>query len=535
MKALKKISIFSLLAILLFGNTVPVFADQPAEIEYIPSEYSYSGIYAGEDYDLIYLTDNTDLTLSEDSSDVMVLATGLVSKDLDGDTIEVIFGLKNLQVFESCDNNILRANPSSYVSIEPYRTNYGVLPYHQQVYFDLFAECAGADFYVNYYKAGSVNQDTGIGVKANIPGAFIYIDDLNNAGSDRDTDYRVNQAIANYGEERLVVKNANLTPNHYNSDYVSIEQNTISALTTDYNLSEEASAHAIVDNMDGSFSSYFSARDGYIYVLMSDPYLETSAGTPVKIANKTEAEAGENVHYIVRQDFPLHTNALSMSLLVDNFYGDNAILENLKITNKNGDDITAGVSFWTLPSDSALFPNSNFYFFCDTNEPAATTMNPITQAYCSPQNIDIRDLIDGAVSQELANYLTEKANLSQEESDALNELLNQTDMVSVSDFFAFFNASEIIATEELDLDAQAITVSYDSEMPANIAQLESQVYAITHRNAGLSGIGNTVIVRAKAPVQNPSTGDLGISATVVLDAVTSLATLVIIRKTTARR
>lgn len=533
MKALKKISIFSLLAILLFGNIVPVFADQPAEIEYIPSEYSYSGIYAGEDYDLIYLTDNTDLTLSEDGSDVMVLATGLVSKDLDGDAIEVVFGLKNLQVFESCNNNILRTSPSSYVSIEPYRTNYGVFPYHQQVYFDLFAECAGADFYVNYYKAGSVDRNTGIGVKANIPGAFIYIDDLNNAGNDRDTDYQVNQAIANYGEERLVVKNANLTPNHYNSNYVSIEQNTISALTTDHNLYEEASAHAIVDNMDGSFSSYFSARDGYIYVLMSDPYLETSADTPVKIANKTEAEAGENVHYIVRQDFPLHTSVLNMSLLIDNFYGDNATLENLKITNKNGDDITAGVSFWTLPSDSALFPNSNFYFFCDINEPAVER-SPITQAYCSPQNIDIRDLIDGAVSQELANYLIERANLSQEESDTLYELLNQTDMVSVSDFFAFFNASETIATEELDLDAQTITISYDSEMPANIEQLESQVYAITHRNAGISGIGNTVIVHTKAPVQNPSTGDLSISATIALGAVASLAALVIIRKTTAR-
>ena len=295
MKIAKKVAFLAGATLLVANSITPVFArdaEQP-----ISGDYAYSSLYANENSELISIKSVSDyqFVVDNDHPEAIALFRNTSMRDAAGDAVDVVIGLKNFKPFNSCSLPP-RISRSFYVEFElvPLTDIHPGLN-ENIVAINLYSDCAGADFYINYYKAGTVDKKTGVGQLASMKNAAINVFGLNNSGEARDYDRQNNADIANYGEERIIIKNGNVDPfSDINTTNISIENNTFSALTLSPTASMDEfdyAAGALIDNINAKFSSYFSARDGEISILMTQfvgPYRPTA---PIKSANKIRSRS----------------------------------------------------------------------------------------------------------------------------------------------------------------------------------------------------------------------------------------------------
>lgn len=547
MKIAKKVAFLAGATLLVANSITPVFArdaEQP-----ISGDYAYSSLYANENSELISIKSVSDyqFVVDNDHPEAIALFRNTSMRDAAGDAVDVVIGLKNFKPFNSCSLPP-RISRSFYVEFElvPLTDIHPGLN-ENIVAINLYSDCAGADFYINYYKAGTVDKKTGVGQLASMKNAAINVFGLNNSGEARDYDHQNNADIANYGEERIIIKNGNVDPfSDINTTNISIENNTFSALTLSPTASMDEfdyAAGALIDNINAKFSSYFSARDGEISILMTQfvgPYRPTA---PVKSANKSEAEADEEINFTVYQYFPsqIYANSSLVTgayLLFDDFYGYGQLPSDLKITNSNGEDVTDGVTIWTLGSDNEYLPNDTFYFFCNLDT------RPRDFVDCDPNKVSTRQFFTAATntSSNFIDYLANKIDMSSEDLYDLIQTMGED--YSLSTFFHDMGATEKEATKNLDINGQSFKISYKAKMPTGVEEFNSQV-ALVDSLFGVvdTEIGNVVTVRAKKagqPVENPdgignpATAD-SIAIVAVISSIATLGTVIIVRKSTARR
>ena len=547
MKIAKKVAFLAGATLLVASNITPVFArdtEQP-----ISGDYAYSSLYANENSELISIKSVSDyqFVVDNDHPEAIALFRNTSMRDAAGDAVDVVIGLKNFKPFNSCSLPP-RISRSFYVEFElvPLTDIHPGLN-ENIVAINLYSDCAGADFYINYYKAGTVDKKTGVGQLASIKNAAINVFGLNNSGEARDYDYQNNANIANYGEERIIIKNGNVDPfSDINATNISIENNTFSALTLNPTASMDEfdyAAGALIDNINAKFSSYFSARDGEISILMTQfvgPYRPTA---PVKSANKSEAEADEEINFTVHQYFPsqIYANSSLVTgayLLFDDFYGYGQLPSDLKITNSNGEDVTDGVTIWTLGSDNEYLPNDTFYFFCNLDNRNRDFVD------CDPNKVSTRQFFTAATntSSNFIDYLADKIDMSSEDLYDLIQTMGED--YSLSTFFHDMGATEKAATKNLDINGQSFKISYKAKMPTGVEEFNSQV-ALVDSLFGVvdTEIGNVVTVRTKKAgqsvenpddIDNPATAD-SIAIVAVISSIAILGIALIIRKSAARR
>ena len=547
MKIARKVALLAGATLLVANSITPVFArdaEQP-----ISGDYAYSSLYANENSELIPIKSNnyTQFVVDNDHPEAIALFRNTSMRDAAGDAVDVVIGLKNFKPFNSCSLPP-RISRSFYVEFElvPLTDIHPGLN-ENIVAINLYSDCAGADFYINYYKAGTVDKKTGVGQLASIKNAAINVFGLNNSGEARDYDHQNNADIANYGEERIIIKNGNVDPfSDINATNISIENNTFSALTLNPTASMDEfdyAAGALIDNINAKFSSYFSARDGEISILMTQfvgPYRPTA---PVKSANKSEAEADEEINFTVYQYFPsqIYANSSLVTgayLLFDNFYGYGQLPNDLKITNSNGEDVTDGVTIWTLDSDNEYLPNDTFYFFCNLDT------RPRDFVDCDPRGVSTRQFFTATTntSSNFIDYLADKIDMSSE--DLYNLIQTMGEDYSLSAFFHDMGATEKAATKNLDINGQSFKISYKAKMPTGVEEFNSQV-ALVDSLFGVvdTEIGNVVTVRTKKAgqsvenpddIDNPATAD-SIAIVAVISSIAILGIALIIRKFAARR
>lgn len=547
MKIAKKVAFLAGATLLVANSITPVFArdaEQP-----ISGDYAYSSLYANENSELVSIKSVSDyqFVVDNDHPEAIALFRNTSMRDAAGDAVDVVIGLKNFKPFNSCSLPP-KASRSFYVEFELVPLT-DIRPGLNEniVAINLYSDCAGADFYINYYKAGTVDKKTGVGQLASVQNAAINVFGLNNSGEARDYDHKNNADIANYGEERIIIKNGNVDPfSDINAGNISIENNTFSALTLNPTASMDEfdyAAGALIDNINAKFSSYFSARDGEISILMTQfvgPYRPTA---PVKSANKSEAETDEEINFTIHQYFPpqIYANSGLVTgayLLFDNFYGYGQLPNDLKITNSNGEDVTDGVTIWTLDSDNEYLPNDTFYFFCNLDNRDRDFVD------CDPRGVSTRQFFTAATntSSNFINYLADKIDMNSE--DLYNLIQTMGEDYSLSAFFHDMGATEKAATKNLDINGQSFKISYKAKMPAGVEEFNSQV-ALVDSLFGVvdTEIGNVVTVRAKKagqPVENPdgidnpATAD-SIAIVAVISSIAILGAVIIVRKSTARR
>ena len=547
MKIARKVAFLAGATLLVANSITPVFArdtEQP-----ISGDYAYSSLYTNENSELISIKSNnyTQFVVDNDHPEAIALFRNTSMRDVAGDAVDVVIGLKNFKPFNSCSLPPKTGN-GSYVEFElvPLTDIHPGLN-ENIVAINLYSDCAGADFYINYYKAGTVDKKTGVGQLASIKNAAINVFGLNNSGEARDYDHQNNADIANYGEERIIIKNGNVDPfSDINATNISIENNTFSALTLNPTASMDEfdyAAGALIDNINAKFSSYFSARDGEISILMTQfvgPYRPTA---PVKSANKSEAEADEEINFTVYQYFPsqIYTNSSLVTgayLLFDDFYGYGQLPNDLKITNSNGEDVTDGVTIWTLDSDNEYLPNDTFYFFCNLDNRNRDFVD------CDPDKVSTRQFFTAATntSSNFIDYLADKIDMSSEDLYDLIQTMGED--YSLSAFFHDMGATEKEATKNLDINGQSFKISYKAKMPAGVEEFNSQV-ALVDSLFGVvdTEIGNVVTVRTKKAgqsvenpddIDNPATAD-SIAIVAVISSIAILGIALIIRKSAARR
>ena len=547
MKIARKVAFLAGATLLVANSITPVFArdaEQP-----ISGDYAYSSLYANENSELISIKSVSDyqFVVDNDHPEAIALFRNTSMRDAAGDAVDVVIGLKNFKPFNSCSLPP-RVSRGFYVEFElvPLTDIHPGLNKNIAA-INLYSDCAGADFYINYYKADTVDKKTGVGQLASVKNAAINVFGLNNSGEARDYDHQNNANIANYGEERIIIKNGNVDPfSDINTTNISIENNAFSALTLNPTASMDEfdyAAGALIDNINAKFSSYFSARDGEISILMTQfvgPYRPT---TPVKSANKSEAEADEEINFTVHQYFPSQVYANSSLvtgayLLFDNFYGYGQLPNDLKITNSNGEDVADGVTIWTLDSDNEYLPNDTFYFFCNLDNRDRDFVD------CDPNEVSTRQFFTAATntSSNFIDYLADKIDMSSE--DLYNLIQTMGENYSLSAFFHDMGATEKAATKNLDINGQSFKISYKAKMPAGVEEFNSQV-ALVDSLFGVvdTEIGNVVTVRAKKagqPVENPdsignpATAD-SIAIVAVISGIATLGAVIIVCKSTARR
>ena len=547
MKIAKKVAFLAGATLLVANSITPVFArdaEQP-----ISGDYAYSSLYANENSELISIKSVSDyqFVVDNDHPEAIALFRNTSMRDAAGDAVDVVIGLKNFKPFNSCSLPP-RISRSFYVEFElvPLTDIHPGLN-ENIVAINLYSDCAGADFYINYYKAGTVDKKTGVGQLASVKNAAINVFGLNNSGEARDYDHQNNANIANYGEERIIIKNGNVDPfSDINTTNISIENNAFSALTLNPTASMDEfdyTAGALIDNINAKFNSYFSARDGEISILMTQfvgPYRPTA---PVKSANKSEAEADEEINFTVHQYFPsqIYANSSLVTgayLLFDDFYGYGQLPNDLKITNSNGEDVTDGVTIWTLGSDNEYLPNDTFYFFCNLDNRNRDFVD------CDPNKVSTRQFFTAATntSSNFIDYLADKIDMSSE--DLYNLIQTMGEDYSLSAFFHDMGATEKAATKNLDINGQSFKISYKAKMPAGVEEFNSQV-ALVDSLFGVvdTEIGNVVTVRTKKAgqsvenpddIDNPATAD-SIAIVAVISSIAILGIALIIRKSAARR
>lgn len=547
MKIARKVAFLAGATLLVANSITPVFArdtEQP-----ISGDYAYSSLYANENSELISIKSVSDyqFVVDNDHPEAIALFRNTSMRDAAGDAVDVVIGLKNFKPFNSCSLPP-RISRSFYVEFElvPLTDIHPGLNKNIAA-INLYSDCAGADFYINYYKADTVDKKTGVGQLASMKNAAINVFGLNNSGEARDYDHQNNANIANYGEERIIIKNGNVDPfSDINTTNISIENNAFSALTLNPTASMDEfdyTAGALIDNINAKFNSYFSARDGEISILMTQfvgPYRPTA---PVKSANKSEAEADEEINFTVYQYFPsqIYANSSLVTgayLLFDDFYGYGQLPSDLKITNSNGEDVTDGVTIWTLGSDNEYLPNDTFYFFCNLDNRNRDFVD------CDPREVSTRQFFTAATntSSNFIDYLADKIDMSSEDLYDLIQTMGED--YSLSTFFHDMGATEKAATKNLDINGQSFKISYKAKMPAGVEEFNSQV-ALVDSLFGVvdTEIGNVVTVRTKKAgqsvenpddIDNPATAD-SIAIVAVISSIAILGIALIIRKSAARR
>ena len=547
MKIARKVAFLAGATLLVANSITPVFArdtEQP-----ISGDYAYSSLYANENSELISIKSVSDyqFVVDNDHPEAIALFRNTSMRDAAGDAVDVVIGLKNFKPFNSCSLPP-RISRSFYVEFElvPLTDIHPGLN-ENIVAINLYSDCAGADFYINYYKAGTVDKKTGVGQLASIKNAAINVFGLNNSGEARDYDHQNNADIANYGEERIIIKNGNVDPfSDINTTNISIENNAFSALTLNPTASMDEfdyTAGALIDNINAKFNSYFSARDGEISILMTQFVGPYRPAAPVKSANKSEAEADEEINFTVYQYFPsqIYANSSLVTgayLLFDDFYGYGQLPNDLKITNSNGEDVTDGVTIWTLDSDNEYLPNDTFYFFCNLDNRNRDFVD------CDPNKVSTRQFFTAATntSSNFIDYLADKINMSSE--DLYNLIQTMGEDYSLSAFFHDMGTTEKAATKNLDINGQSFKISYKAKMPAGVEEFNSQV-ALVDSLFGVvdTEIGNVVTVRTKKAgqsvenpddIDNPATAD-SIAIVAVISSIAILGIALIIRKSAARR
>ena len=547
MKIARKVAFLAGATLLVANSITPVFArdtEQP-----ISGDYAYSSLYANENSELISIKSVSDyqFVVDNDHPEAIALFRNTSMRDAAGDAVDVVIGLKNFKPFNSCSLPP-RISRSFYVEFElvPLTDIHPGLN-ENIVAINLYSDCAGADFYINYYKAGTVDKKTGVGQLASIKNAAINVFGLNNSGEARDYDHQNNADIANYGEERIIIKNGNVDPfSDINTTNISIENNAFSALTLSPTASMDEfdyAAGALIDNINAKFNSYFSARDGEISILMTQFVGPYRPAAPVKSANKSEAEADEEINFTVYQYFPsqIYANSSLVTgayLLFDDFYGYGQLPNDLKITNSNGEDVTDGVTIWTLDSDNEYLPNDTFYFFCNLDNRNRDFVD------CDPNKVSTRQFFTAATntSSNFIDYLADKIDMSSE--DLYNLIQTMGEDYSLSAFFHDMGATEKAATKNLDINGQSFKISYKAKMPAGVEEFNSQV-ALVDSLFGVvdTEIGNVVTVRTKKAgqsvenpddIDNPATAD-SIAIVAVISSIAILGIALIIRKSAARR
>ena len=547
MKIARKVAFLAGATLLVANSITPVFArdtEQP-----ISGDYAYSSLYANENSELISIKSVSDyqFVVDNDHPEAIALFRNTSMRDAAGDAVDVVIGLKNFKPFNSCSLPP-RISRSFYVEFElvPLTDIHPGLN-ENIVAINLYSDCAGADFYINYYKADTVDTKTGVGQLASVKNAAINVFGLNNSGEARDYDHQNNANIANYGEERIIIKNGNVDPfSDINTTNISIENNAFSALTLNPTASMDEfdyTAGALIDNINAKFNSYFSARDGEISILMTQFVGPYRPAAPVKSANKSEAEADEEINFTVHQYFPsqVYTNSSLVTgayLLFDNFYGYGQLPNDLKITNSNGEDVTDGVTIWTLASDNEYLPNDTFYFFCNLDT------RPRDFVDCDPRGVSTRQFFTATTntSSNFIDYLADKIDMSSE--DLYNLIQTMGEDYSLSTFFHDMGATEKEATKNLDINGQSFKISYKAKMPTGVEEFNSQV-ALVDSLFGVvdTEIGNVVTVRTKKAgqsvenpddIDNPATAD-SIAIVAVISSIAILGIALIIRKSAARR
>ena len=547
MKIARKVAFLAGATLLVANSITPVFArdtEQP-----ISGDYAYSSLYANENSELISIKSNnyTQFVVDNDHPEAIALFRNTSMRDAAGDAVDVVIGLKNFKPFNSCSLPPKTGN-GSYVEFElvPLTDIHPGLNKNIAA-INLYSDCAGADFYINYYKADTVDKKTGVGQLASVKNAAINVFGLNNSGEARDYDHQNNANIANYGEERIIIKNGNVDPfSDINTTNISIENNTFSALTLSPTASMDEfdyAAGALIDNINAKFSSYFSARDGEISILMTQFVGPYRPAAPVKSANKSEAEADEEINFTVHQYFPsqVYTNSSLVTgayLLFDDFYGYGQLPNDLKITNSNGEDVTDGVTIWTLDSNNEYLPNDTFYFFCNLDNRNRDFVD------CDPNKVSTRQFFTAATntSSNFIDYLADKIDMSSEDLYDLIQTMGED--YSLSTFFHDMGATEKAATKNLDINGQSFKISYKAKMPTGVEEFNSQV-ALVDSLFGVvdTEIGNVVTVRTKKAgqsvenpddIDNPATAD-SIAIVAVISSIAILGIALIIRKSAARR
>ena len=547
MKIARKVALLAGATLLVASNITPVFArdtEQP-----ISGDYAYSSLYANENSELISIKSVSDyqFVVDNDHPEAIALFRNTSMRDAAGDAVDVVIGLKNFKPFNSCSLPPKTGN-GSYVEFElvPLTDIHPGLNKNIAA-INLYSDCAGADFYINYYKADTVDKKTGVGQLASIKNAAINVFGLNNSGEARDYDHQNNANIANYGEERIIIKNGNVDPfSDINTTNISIENNAFSALTLNPTASMDKfdyTAGALIDNINAKFNSYFSARDGEISILMTQFVSPYRPAAPVKSANKSEAEADEEINFTVYQYFPsqIYTNSSLVTgayLLFDDFYGYGQLPSDLKITNSNGEDVTDGVTIWTLGNDNEYLPNDTFYFFCNLDNRNRDFVD------CDPNKVSTRQFFTAATntSSNFIDYLADKIDMSSEDLYDLIQTMGED--YSLSTFFHDMGATEKEATKNLDINGQSFKISYKAKMPTGVEEFNSQV-ALVDSLFGVvdTEIGNVVTVRAKKAgqsvenpddIDNPATAD-SIAIVAVISSIAILGIALIIRKSATRR
>ena len=547
MKIARKVAFLAGATLLVANSITPVFArdtEQP-----ISGDYAYSSLYANENSELVSIKSVSDyqFVVDNDHPEAIALFRNTSMRDAAGDAVDVVIGLKNFKPFNSCSLPP-RISRSFYVEFElvPLTDIHPGLN-ENIVAINLYSDCAGADFYINYYKAGTVDKKTGVGQLASMKNAAINVFGLNNSGEARDYDHQNNADIANYGEERIIIKNGNVDPfSDINTTNISIENNAFSALTLNPTASMDEfdyTAGALIDNINAKFNSYFSARDGEISILMTQFVGPYRPAAPVKSANKSEAEADEEINFTVYQYFPsqIYANSSLVTgayLLFDDFYGYGQLPNDLKITNSNGEDVTDGVTIWTLDSDNEYLPNDTFYFFCNLDNRNRDFVD------CDPNKVSTRQFFTAATntSSNFIDYLADKIDMSSE--DLYNLIQTMGEDYSLSAFFHDMGATEKAATKNLDINGQSFKISYKAKMPAGVEEFNSQV-ALVDSLFGVvdTEIGNVVTVRTKKAgqsvenpddIDNPATAD-SIAIVAVISSIAILGIALIIRKSATRR
>ena len=547
MKIAKKVAFLAGATLLVANSITPVFArdtEQP-----ISGDYAYSSLYANENSELISIKSVSDyqFVVDNDHPEAIALFRNTSMRDTAGDAVDVVIGLKNFKPFNSCSLPP-RISRSFYVEFElvPLTDIHPGLN-ENIVAINLYSDCAGADFYINYYKADTVDKKTGVGQLASVKNAAINVFGLNNSGEARDYDHQNNANIANYGEERIIIKNGNVDPfSDINATNISIENNAFSALTLNPTASMDEfgyTAGALIDNINAKFNSYFSARDGEISILMTQFVGPYRPAAPVKSANKSEAEADEEINFTVYQYFPsqIYANSSLVTgayLLFDDFYGYGQLPSDLKITNSNGEDVTDGVTIWTLGSDNEYLPNDTFYFFCNLDNRDRDFVD------CDPNKVSTRQFFTAATntSSNFIDYLADKIDMSSEDLYDLIQTMGED--YSLSTFFHDMGATEKEATKNLDINGQSFKISYKAKMPTGVEEFNSQV-ALVDSLFGVvdTEIGNVVTVRTKKAgqsvenpddIDNPATAD-SIAIVAVISSIAILGIALIIRKSAARR
>ena len=547
MKITRKVVLLAGATLLVASNITPVFARDAKQP--ISSDYAYSSLYANENSELISIKSNnyTQFVVDNDHPEAIALFRNTSMRDAAGDAVDVVIGLKNFKPFNSCSLPPKTGN-GSYVEFElvPLTDIHPGLNKNIAA-INLYSDCAGADFYINYYKAGTVDKKTGVGQLASVKNAAINVFGLNNSGEARDYDHQNNANIANYGEERIIIKNGNVDPfSDINTTNISIENNAFSALTLNPTASMDEfdyTAGALIDNINAKFNSYFSARDGEISILMTQFVGPYRPAAPVKSANKSEAEADEEINFTVYQYFPsqIYANSSLVTgayLLFDDFYGYGQLPSDLKITNSNGEDVTDGVTIWTLGSDNEYLPNDTFYFFCNLDNRNRDFVD------CDPNKVSTRQFFTAATntSSNFIDYLADKIDMSSEDLYDLIQTMGED--YSLSTFFHDMGATEKEATKNLDINGQSFKISYKAKMPTGVEEFNSQV-ALVDSLFGVvdTEIGNVVTVRTKKAgqsvenpddIDNPATAD-SIAIVAVISSIAILGIALIIRKSATRR